>query len=90
MVLNKYHHFTYVYMPLPGGYGRSSLDYLGFCCGLGFAIEAKRPKGKPTPRQEGTIEDIERGGAKVFVVNDTSSLAELDSWLSVVSATTVV
>lgn len=85
-VLSKYRDNIYVYMPVPGGYGKSSLDYLGFCCGLGFAIEAKKPKGRPTPRQEGIIEDIKRGGGVVFVVNDVDSLQALDRWLEAVCA----
>jgi hypothetical protein len=83
-VLDKYRAYIYVYMPVPGGYGSSTLDYLGFCCGLGFAIEAKRPKGKPTSRQEGTIEDIRTSGARVFIVNDQTSLEVLDLWLGAV------
>jgi hypothetical protein len=89
-VLDKYSANIYYYMPVPGGYGRSTLDYLGFCCGLGFAVEAKRPKGRPTERQQGMIEDIERGGAKVFVVNDVDTLKALDDWLNVVSSGMVV
>ena len=85
VVLNKYRSQIYVYMPVPGGYGRSTIDYLGFASGLGFAIEAKKPKGKPTDRQSGIIEDIERGGAKVFVINDVNSLQELDNWLLTVT-----
>lgn len=81
-VLNKYrNHGIYVYMPVPGGYGESSLDYLGFLYGHGFAVEAKRPGGKPTARQEGIIERIRESGAVVFVVSDDNSLAMLDDWL---------
>jgi hypothetical protein len=81
-VFNKYRlHGIYVYMPVPGGYGESSLDYLGFIYGHGFAVEAKRPGGKPTPRQEGIIERIQESGAIVFVVSDDESLASLDDWL---------
>ena len=81
-VFNKYRdHGIYVYMPVPGGYGESSLDYLGFIYGHGFAVEAKRPGGKPTPRQTGIIERIQESGAVVFVVSDDDSLAVLDDWL---------
>jgi hypothetical protein len=84
-VLNRYRaHGIYVYMPVPGGYGESTLDYLGFIYGYGFAIEAKRPGGKPTPRQEGIIERIEASGVPVFVVSDDASLAGLDWWLDAV------
>jgi hypothetical protein len=84
-VFNKYKsHGIYVYMPVPGGYGKSSLDYLGFICGLGFAVEAKAPDKKPRPRQLGTIERIEESGVPVFVVDDDATLAKLDRWLTTV------
>lgn len=39
MVLETYRErgILYYYMPVPVGYGRSTLDYLGFICGYGFA-----------------------------------------------------
>lgn len=80
-VLQKYKDNIYVFMPVPGGYGRSSLDYIGFVRGQGFAIEAKREGGSPTERQLGVIEAIEAAGGEVFVVNSTESLVELDEWL---------
>lgn len=80
-VLQKYNPYIYYHMPVPGGYGRSALDYIGFVCGKGFAIEAKSFRNKPTPRQEGCIEAMQRAGAKVFVVNSNASLEVLDKWL---------
>ena len=68
-------------MPVPGGYGRPTLDYWGSLRGRTFAIEAKKPKGKPTPRQEGTIEDMRAAGIAVFVVRDEAGLAALEQWL---------
>lgn len=56
-------------MPVPGGYGRPLLDYIGSLCGQSFAIETKAPGEKPTPRQEATMEDMQRGGVRVFVVD---------------------
>lgn len=79
----------YYHMPVPGGYGTSTLDYLGFFRGRGFAIEAKRPGGKPTDRQRGTIEAIERAEAAVFVVSDDVSLTKLDAWLFSIQRGTV-
>ena len=88
IILNKYRsHNLYVYMPVPGGYGESTLDYLGFLYGHGFAIEAKKPGGKPTPRQKGIIERIEASGAVVFVVSDDEGLNALDDWLLLVVKT---
>ena len=85
-VLAKYADHIYYFMPVPGGYGRTTIDYLGFAAGLGFAIEAKRPGGKPTEKQEVIIEDIERGGARVFVINSQDGLDALDNWLSTVTS----
>lgn len=82
--LYRHREHIYVYMPVPGGYGRPALDYIGICCGLAFAIEAKRKGGRVTPRQERTIEQIEQAGGKVFIVYDTDSLMELDAWLTTV------
>jgi len=81
-VLANYKEYIYVNMPVPTGYGASALDYLGVCCGQGFAIEAKREKGRPTLRQLGVIERMEAAGAKVFVINSPETLEELDRWLA--------
>jgi hypothetical protein len=88
-VLANYKDYVYVHMPVPGGYGASSLDYLGFCQGRGFAIEAKREKGKLSPRQEGVAERMKKAGGRVFVINSPETLTELDHWLAA-SVTTVV
>jgi hypothetical protein len=60
----------YYFMPVPNGYGQSSLDYIGCIKGTFFAIEAKRPGGQPTPRQLIQIAAIARSGAQVFIVDD--------------------
>jgi hypothetical protein len=83
-LLTKYGDDVYAYMPVPTGYGRATLDYLGFVCGRGFAIEAKRPGGRPTIRQQQTIENVQKSGTKVFVVNSYESLQELDRWIATI------
>lgn len=80
-VLDKYRSCCYYFMPVPGGYGRQTLDYLGFVCGKGFAIEAKRSDGKPTPRQEVTIAQIGAAGVPVFVIKDEDSLDVFKNWI---------
>ena len=80
-VLKNYGEDVYYHMSVPTGYGRSTLDYLGFCCGLGFAIEAKAPGEKPTARQRAVIEEIEASGAAVFVIKNHQELANLEAWL---------
>ena len=82
MVLETYRErgILYYYMPVPVGYGRSTLDYLGFICGYGFAIEAKAPGKKPSERQKAIIEEILDSGAPVFVIDDVASLTEFNDW----------
>src|SRR5215475_8150452 len=81
VILDTYREYgIYYFMPVPGGFGRSSLDYLGFLCGFGFAIEAKREGGKPTERQEGVIEKIRASGTPVFVIDGVKGLTEFNDW----------
>ena len=84
-ILDNYNDNVYYYMPVPSGYGSTIIDYIGFACGCGFAIEAKRPGGKPTPRQEVVIDRMCRAGGVVFVIDGPEGLAELDQWLSEVT-----
>lgn len=80
-VLDKYEGCIYYRMHVPSGYGRPTLDYDGAINGRAFAIEAKAPGEKPSPRQLGTIEDMERGGITVFVVDGDIGCAILHRWL---------
>lgn len=80
-VLDKHQPDLYYYMVVPSGYGRTTIDYLGCAYGYFFGIEAKAPKGKPTERQEGVLEDIRDAGGKTFVINDEHGLSQLESWL---------
>lgn len=66
-------------MPVPSGFGESTLDYIGCYKSLFFAIETKKPGGKPSPRQKQTIHLMELAGARVFVID--GDVSELKSWL---------
>ena len=67
----------YYFMPVPSGYGESSLDYLGCYRGKFFAIETKAPGKKPTDRQNMMISRMKAAGAAVFVIDgDTTELKE--------------
>lgn len=68
-------------MPVPSGYGMSTLDYLGCYRGRFFAIETKKPGGKPTPRQCITMEDMGNAQAAVFLI-DGDDLTELKNWIA--------
>lgn len=72
---------VYYEMPVPSGYGKQTLDYTGCHRGHYFAIEAKAPKGRTTPRQELTMATMRKAGGKVFLVRDAETLAELEDWL---------
>lgn len=71
----------YSFMPVPYGYGESSLDFIGCHRGEFFAIETKAPGGELTPRQEVTKEKIERAGGRVFVIDGPVGLKALELWL---------
>lgn len=70
----------YYFMPVPGGFGQSTVDYIGCYCGLFFAIEAKKPGGKPTQRQTQIMNAMEKAWGKVFVIDGDTT--ELEAWLS--------
>lgn len=91
VILDTYaEHGIYYYMPVPVGYGRPTLDYLGFLYGLGFAIETKAEGKRPTDRQLGTIADIERSGARVFVIDGVPGLTAFNDWCQEVVTRSVV
>jgi hypothetical protein len=75
-------HEAYYFLPVQTGRGASTLDYLGIHKSRGFAIEAKRPGGKLTERQIGTIENIERAGGKTFVIDGPDGFKALEDWLT--------
>lgn len=72
----------YYHMPVPSGYGKPSLDFVGCYYGRYFAIESKRRKKAPTLRQEGTIEDMRAAGGTVFVIDGPEGLVPLEDWLA--------
>jgi len=70
----------YYFMPVPSGYGESSLDYLGSFRGRFFAVETKAPGKKPTDRQNMIIERIRKSGGAVFIID--GDITELKNWLT--------
>lgn len=69
----------YYFMPVQGGMGASTLDYLGCYRGRFFAIETKAPGKKPTDRQNMIIERIRETGGAVFVID--GDITELKQWI---------
>jgi hypothetical protein len=89
-LLKRYGSQIYGDWPVPGGYGKSVLDYHGCVNGRYFAIETKAPGGKPTARQDLTINEITMAGAMVFVIDgvECHQYAALETWLNA-NATTL-
>lgn len=75
---------VYYHMPVQNGMGKSTLDFVGCIAGKFFAIETKAPGKKPTERQLGTIAEMEKAGAAVFVY-DGSNPEVLAGWLAMLS-----
>lgn len=71
-------------MPVPTGYGRSMLDYIGTLRGRSFAIETKAPGATPTPRQEETMLKMQEAGVAVFVVDltDRYPIEPFKAWVA--------
>lgn len=79
-IIDKYKG-VYKFMPVPSGYGPSSLDYLLCVNGNFVAIETKAPGKKPTDRQKMIIGQITRAGGVVFVIDSTDATHELEQYL---------
>jgi hypothetical protein len=78
-VLKK--HGCYSHMPVMNGMGDPTLDFVCCHCGWFVAVETKAPGGKPTKRQQVTMDQMRAAGAEVFLVNDEASLHMLDATL---------
>jgi hypothetical protein len=72
---------SYVFMSVPFGYGPSTLDYLVCHYGRFVAIEAKKPGGIPTDRQDQILAQIQIAGGRTFVVDGPDKLAPLSLYL---------
>jgi len=78
--LLKSYNGMYYYMPVPSGYGESTLDYIGCFKGKFFSVETKAPGKKPTSRQMQTKAAMERAGGVVFII-DSEDVSALKNWL---------
>jgi hypothetical protein len=74
---------TYTYWPVPTGFGATTLDVLGCYRGRFFAVETKAKGKKPTLRQTGELQKIERAMGRAFVMSGPEDPAfdELVRWL---------
>jgi hypothetical protein len=74
-------HGAYYYMPVPTGYGRKTLDFIGCHHGLFYAVETKAPGKKPTALQRAAIEELRAHGAFVFVIDNVLGTNQLEAFL---------
>lgn len=81
-VIDAYGSDIYKFMPVPSGYGASSLDYILCIAGVFVAVETKAPGKKPTPRQEFIARQIKDAGGKVFVISDEPSATHFIKFLN--------
>ena len=85
-VLASYEQTTTGDWPVPSGYGKSTVDYIGCNVGRYFVIETKADKKKPTKLQELFMMDVQRCGGKAFVIGtnggvDDPAFEDLIDWL---------
>lgn len=76
---------TYYRMPVPSGFGSTTVDYEGCSKGRFFCIETKAPGvNEPKPRQRAVMDAIERSGGRTFFINNTTpdALKSLADWLA--------
>jgi hypothetical protein len=72
---------TYVFMSVPYGYGKSTLDYLLCHYGEFISIETKAPGEVPTPRQDDTIFEIQIARGMNFVIDGVDKCGPLAAYL---------
>lgn len=83
-VIKAFKPYVYAHWPVLNGMGTPSLDCIGCCNGLYFAVECKRDeKQKLTPRQTITRDEIITAGGHVFEIKscDDIVLLEFENWL---------
>lgn len=85
-LLNSYAGIWY-YMPVPTGYGRRTVDYIGCFRGVFFAIETKAEGKAPTPLQRQTLHAIKDAGGRTFVIDGETpdDLLPLYEWLETIN-----
>lgn len=72
---------AYQHWPVQNGMGTPCLDVHGCYNGMYFAIEAKRPGGVPTVRQDETIRRIAAAGGLVRVISSIEGAEDIPRWL---------
>ena len=83
-LLKSFGDIVYYHMPVQNGMGSPTLDFIVCVGGYFLAIETKAPGGKPTQRQQITMETMRVAGAFVFVVAGDDDLARLEETIILV------
>jgi len=81
------HFGAYFEMPVPGGYGKSGLDFNVCYRGFWLSIETKAPGKKLTPRQEATVRRIREAAGVALVVDGPQGLDHLKTFLIIAGLT---
>jgi len=79
----------YLYMPVPTGFGQTTLDFLGCYRGRFFSIETKAEGKQPTLRQMTLLQDIDRAMGRTFIISGVNSpvIDQLREWLNQLTET---
>jgi len=78
-LLGRYHLWRFA--PVPGGFGKSALDYIICFNGKFLTIETKAPGGWLTPLQRQCAWEIHEAGGTVFFISSSDGLKALERWL---------
>jgi hypothetical protein len=70
----------YSYWPVPGGFGRATVDVIGCYRRRFFAAEVKAPGKKPTLRQTQTLAEVQAAMGKTFIVDGDDGIEEMRQW----------
>lgn len=82
-IIKSYKPHVYAHWPVMNGMGAPTLDCVGCANGEFFAVETKAEGKDLTPRQRVTREEMQKAGARVFVIVGVEDieLKAFDSWL---------
>jgi hypothetical protein len=83
-LLKSFGEDCYYEMPVPGGFGKSGLDFNICFCGRWISIETKAPGEKLTERQLLRKREIEAAGGIVFSIDgsETPPTSDMDRFSS--------
>jgi hypothetical protein len=82
-LLKKYQAHVWYNMPVPSGYGVSTVDFIGHCCGRFFIVETKAEGKEPTQLQLNMMNDSDSKGGISFTVigRNSPQLKALEDWI---------